>query len=262
MTEHEHRVEIQYADVLKKHLAHETQKNADLIAVLREVRKKKKALKARVVKLTWIARAMLGIDDLEAMLDEPVDFGYKKHKTPKVYEHPVPKVLPRTAEFLRRVEAEKLASSSPAIEKTVYADEEQDPEDVEIPPKLEEPKISVFKNPIGTPFDDRYHPRSRLSPPFNIEPHFTAVQRGVIVNNPALWKDEGRPPFLRDLSSDDEGLPPLLAVPPESGRRSDVVDIFSPAEKALLMQFEPMGEYPPLSESTLIEAPVATETPK
>jgi hypothetical protein len=140
---HSTRMNLQYAVLLKKHLDVEKQANADLKELLGDVRKKKKSLKKQVEKLTWIARATLGIDELEAMLDEPVDFGYKKPKKCTVYERPTPMVIPRTTEFLRKVETEKLASSSPAPERTVYADEEEDEEDEDVPPKLEEPKIPV-----------------------------------------------------------------------------------------------------------------------
>lgn len=70
-------------------------------------------MKRQIVKLTWIARGLLGQKKLDAMLDEPVEFGYVK--TAKYKTRTVPFVFPS------RVTSEPLSESPLA---TDYSEEE------------------------------------------------------------------------------------------------------------------------------------------
>jgi hypothetical protein len=112
---HEHTkfVEQQFFATLKRNLVMEKKRNVALQCELERVYIKKKAMKEQIIKLTWIARAAVGQDSLEAMLDEPVDFGYTK--APEYKKH-TPSVFPRMT-------MKKIRSDSPA-ETTDYEDDE------------------------------------------------------------------------------------------------------------------------------------------
>ena len=75
---------------------------------LNATRLKKKSLKRQVEKLTWIARSAVGTDSLEAMLNEPIDYGYEKEPSCRVIGRMASPVVvgPRLQEFLRSVEKE------------------------------------------------------------------------------------------------------------------------------------------------------------
>jgi hypothetical protein len=60
------------------------------------IRKKKRALKKQVERLTWIMRAALPPSRLDVLLQQPVDFGYKKQPERSVAE------FPRTWEIERK----------------------------------------------------------------------------------------------------------------------------------------------------------------
>jgi hypothetical protein len=121
----------------RKQLVREKERNADLQEMIGELYKKKKAMKIQIEKLTLVARTAIGTDKLEEIMEEPIDYGYNNPKKCVVYDEFPGKVqtsLPKAYEFLK---AQKLPSDSPWPERTLYADEEQDPEDREIPPLLE-----------------------------------------------------------------------------------------------------------------------------
>jgi hypothetical protein len=100
---------------LRQHL--DTEKLKEVIS---DLRRKKRELKKQVVKLTWISRGSLANETLDSMLDQPVDFGYKKAGQHHEYHHPRPKVGSRTQEFLASWTAEVMKKNM------VPADKEDD----------------------------------------------------------------------------------------------------------------------------------------
>jgi hypothetical protein len=166
---------------LSRQLSAEKRQNEKLRATSEAEHKTKKKLKRQIERLTWIARAAVGVDALEAILEEPVDFGYGSYRKYKSFPTPRP-------------HANSVPPSS--SERTEYAEDE--------PPEEDEPLRAVIPawqrspHPLWAVVEK--HPeilRNRMHPNGTLEdPAFAIIE-------------QEKTPLVEDL-----GVSAVLLAPP------------------------------------------------